>query len=355
MGAAGLALLVPAAIAAQVRASVAVGVGTVRSSGGSRFSSASLSPLLQVESPGLFLSAGGTVASLPQGAWSGQGRLTLWTATPVILSRWRVGVEGSGSGTTRTDDRWSAAAHGVLEVLWSAPRWGIGLGTGPSAGWIADQPSVTAWHSRARLWWRRGGLGAALLAEPTRFLGGWFTDLSGGLTLGSGPVTASAWVVGRLSDRYASRTAAGASFELDLLSNLAIEAGGGSYLPEPYEGLPGTRYLTAGLRWFTPKRAAPPVRSGAVGPLRPERRGDSVAVRFRMPGARSLAIAGDWNDWQPVPLRSAGRDLWEGVLSVPPGTHRFTLLVDGTEWVVPGGVAVRELDTGGRVGIMVVD
>lgn len=351
----GLALLFPAAVAAQVRASVAAGVGTVRSSGGSSFSSASLSPLLQVESPGLFFSAGGTLASLPRGAWSGQGRLDLWAATPSILSRWRMAVEGTGSGTTRTDDRWSAAAHGVFEVVWSAPSWGIGLGGGPSAGWIADQPSVTALHTRARLWWQGRAMGAAILAEPTRFLGAWFTDLSGGVTVSRGPVTASAWVLGRVSERYASRTAAGASVQVALLSTLAIEAGGGSYLPEPYEGLPGTRYLTAGLRWFTPRRAALPVRSGALAPLRPERCGDSVVVRFRMPGARALAIAGDWNDWEPVPLRSAGRDLWEGVLAVPRGIHRFTLLVNGIEWVVPGGVAVRELDTGGMVGLMVVE
>ncbi len=356
MAAAGLALLVPAAILAQVQASVGAGVGTVRSSGGTSFSSASLSPLVRVESSGFSFSAGGTLASLPRGVWSGQGRLNLWVATPPLVSRVRVAVEGTGSGTVRTDDLQSAAAHGVGEVLWAAPSWGVGFGAGPSAGWITGQPSVTAFHSRARFWGQWGTVRAALLAEPTHFLGAWFTDLSGGLTVRVGPATVSAWLFGRVSETYASRIAASAGLGLDLLPNLALEAGGGSYLPEPYEGLPGTRYMMAGLRWFTPRRGPPasvPQRSPPA--LRPERRGDSVAVRFLMPGARYVAIAGDWNDWQPAPLRSAGRDLWEGVLSVPAGTHRFTLLVNGTDWVVPGGVAVLPLERGGMVGVLVVE
>src|SRR5205814_1212771 len=74
-------------------------------------------------------------------------------------------------------------------------------------------------------------------------------------------------------------------------------------------------------------------------PLVPELRGDSLVVRFRMPDARSVAIAGEWNSWQPVRLRPVGDDVWEGALRLRRGLYHFNLQVDGSEWVVPNGVA----------------
>jgi len=93
-------------------------------------------------------------------------------------------------------------------------------------------------------------------------------------------------------------------------------------------------------------------RGGA--PLVAQRRGDSVVVRFRMDAARSVAIAGDWNAWQPAPLRALGADVWEAALVLPAGTYHFNLLVDGTDWVVPGGVAVVSDGMGGLVALLTV-
>src|SRR6266542_1683551 len=38
----------------------------------------------------------------------------------------------------------------------------------------------------------------------------------------------------------------------------------------------------------------------------------------------------------PRALQSLGGALWEGALALSPGTYHFNLLVDDTEWVVPG-------------------
>ncbi len=338
---------------AQAQGSVGLGVGTIRSSEGSSFSSASLSPAFRLESSNLFVAAGATLASLPRGVWSGQGRLNLWAATPALVARLSLGLDGAGAATLRTDGLRSAALHGLGEVLWAGPTWGLALGAGPSAGWITDQPSVTALHTRARFWWQQGRVTLTGSAEPTRFLGAWFTDLSAGVAVSRSPVVAAGWFFARRSESYGSKEAAAAMVQLFVFPNLALEAGGGSYLPDPYEGLPRTRYLTAGIRWFTARRA--PSRQAAPLPLRPEWRGDSVVVRFLMPGARSLAIAGSWNAWEPVPLASQGNDLWQGVLAVPEGRHRFILLVNGSEWVVPGGVEHVKDARGGLAAVLIVE
>jgi len=267
----------------------------------------------------------------------------------------RFGGEAIGAGTTRTDGGWTAAAHGVAELLWDGRGWGIGLGAGPSGGWIAAEPSVAALHTRARGWWKVGSANYAVAIEPTRFLDAWFTDASAGLTATTGPVITSLWAVGRISSTYGSKAGGGAFVQIFPISNLAVELGAGSYLPDPYQGLPRAGYVTAGIRLFAAPRGAvsPATRSPAWPPLIPERRGDSVVVRFRMEGATSVVLGGDWNGWQPRALESLG-GLWTGALLLPPGTYHFNLLVDGKEWVVPSGVAIVTDRLGGMVGVLLV-
>jgi len=246
-----------------------------------------------------------------------------------------------------------------VEALWSAPAWGLGLGGGPSWGWIRDQPpSVTALHLRGRAWWQRGTTTASLAVEPTRFFGAWFTDVTAGLTLSppDGKVVASVSVGGRISRAYGSKGMFGTFLQYFATPGLAFEGGGGVYLSDPYQGFPRVGYVAAGLRWFPRANHAIAVaaRAQTAPPLVPDRRGDSLFVRFRMPGARSVALAGEWNRWTPDPLRSLGGDLWEGAVTLPPGTYRFNLLVDGSSWVVPAGVATLSDGLGGLVALLVV-
>ena len=42
------------------------------------------------------------------------------------------------------------------------------------------------------------------------------------------------------------------------------------------------------------------------------------------------------------------------MLTLKPGLYHFNLLVDGTEWVVPNGVATVNDGLGGLVGVLVV-
>src|SRR6266496_5638365 len=101
------------------------------------------------------------------------------------------------------------------------------MGAGPSAGWIAGSPWVSAFRARARVWWHREGTDWSASLEPTRFLGAWFTDVGAGATWHRGTVTASAWAAARLSAAYGSKGAASGFLQVFVSPRTALEAGGG--------------------------------------------------------------------------------------------------------------------------------
>src|SRR5436853_4138506 len=155
---------------AQAQASLGVGVGTVRFPGGTSFSSATFAPTLEYGTEARYGSLAGSLASLPGGIWSLQGRADVWAATRPLRGRMRLGAEGIGAGTRRTDGGWTAAAHGIGEVLWWTSNSGMGVGAGPAGGWSQHAPSAAAFHARARAWWRAGpGTTWQLAFEPTHF------------------------------------------------------------------------------------------------------------------------------------------------------------------------------------------
>jgi len=343
--------------AAQVDGSFGVGAGTVRYPGGTSFGSAILSPSVRYTSGALVADLSTALASLPGSIWSTLGRLDCWGATPPFARGWRLGAEVILAGTTLTNVGETGAAHGVAELLWSGPAWGIGIGAGPSTGGISDEPPVTALHTRARLWWRpaegTGSPALQLSVEPTRFPDGWFTDASAGATVERGRAVVSLWTVARLSSTYASSAAGSASLQVFVSPRVSLEVGGGSSLSDPYQGLPRAGFITFAVRFHKSPRP-PPVAVPQWAPLVPEPRGDSLVVRFRMPGARTVAIAGNWNAWQPVQLRALGGDIWEGALGLRRGVYHFNLQVDGSDWVVPNGVATVPDGLGGMVAVLIV-
>ncbi len=353
----------PLRAAAQTQASLGGGVGTVRFAGGSSFSAATLSPAVQLLGSRLFAGASGSFSTLPKGAVATQGRAEFWASAPTGRGRLEVALGASLAGSDRSDGDWTLAGHGTIEALWPADRWGIALGAGPSFGDIERTEAVTALRLRLRAWWHPGGgiVQYTASAEPQRFLGGWFTDLTGGATLDRGRVAGSVWGTARVSGEYGSKGGASAFLQMFVSPRIAVEVGAGSYLADPYQGFPRAGYVSAAVRVHTAPRALqsgpqppPPTRPVPALPLVPQHRGDTLVVRFRMDGATSVAIAGDWTGWQPIPLRAVSEGIWEGTLDLPSGTYQFNLLVDGREWVVPGGVAVVSDGLGGLVALLAV-
>ena len=74
------------------------------------------------------------------------------------------------------------------------------------------------------------------------------------------------------------------------------------------------------------------------------------------PDAREVAVAGEFTDWQPMPMNAAGSGgYWEINLEVPAGEYRFVYIADGKKRFIDPTVPAREQDDfGGENGILVV-
>ena len=51
------------------------------------------------------------------------------------------------------------------------------------------------------------------------------------------------------------------------------------------------------------------------------------------PGAKSVAVVGDFNGWTPTPLSDPDGDgIWTARISLPPGRYEYAFIVDGHWW-----------------------
>jgi Glycogen recognition site of AMP-activated protein kinase len=73
-------------------------------------------------------------------------------------------------------------------------------------------------------------------------------------------------------------------------------------------------------------------RSSADSAIHPELR--SVEFVLRTAADSTVALVGDFNDWDPhaTPLRPASDSVWSVVVPLRPGRYRYTFVVDGTRW-----------------------
>jgi len=97
-------------------------------------------------------------------------------------------------------------------------------------------------------------------------------------------------------------------------------------------------------------------RSRTVRPPVPAAYVDGRAT-IRLPISASKAqpsIAGDFNEWKPVPMQRNGDD-WTYVIAVAPGVYNYAFVTAAGEWFVPESVAGRKSDgMGGHVAVLVV-
>ncbi|HEY3219150.1 MAG TPA: glycogen-binding domain-containing protein [Gemmatimonadales bacterium] len=344
-------------VSAQRQASLGVGAGVVRYAGGSSFSAFIVSPAAQRLSPFTYLGAAGSVSLLEGGVWASQARADVWAA----LTRRAGGVRPAINATLSTSTRSDGIAAGSGVALIEAVRNDVAVGVGFVTGVIEQEPGVGALRVRGRAWWQLGTSPAqlSLTTEATRFLGAWYSDVFGGLSYDGTRTVGSLWLSGRFSSTYGSTGAASASLQYFVTPSVAAEAAGGNYLRDPFQGLPRAGFVTGGVRVFASRRAmaaSQPASQKSTPVLQPliaqHRGGDTVVVRFHMPGAKSVAIAGTWNEWTPASLQGLGNDIWEAALRLPPGTYYFNLVVDGGEWVVPGGVATISDGMGGLLAVL---
>jgi hypothetical protein len=103
------------------------------------------------------------------------------------------------------------------------------------------------------------------------------------------------------------------------------------------------------------KRSAP---SGTVQQAAASSGDETVWTRFVYTSqeADSVAVAGDFSNWEPVPLsprRVNGQTVWTGLVPVPRGEHEYQFVIDGTKWVTdPLAPVQREDGFGARNAVL---
>jgi hypothetical protein len=112
-----------------------------------------------------------------------------------------------------------------------------------------------------------------------------------------------------------------------------------------------------------PTAEAPAVASPAA-PMLPAAAGTAALdeaprpVRFtlRAPGARQVAVVGDFNRWDPAATPLArGTGAWEVEVPLAPGRHAYAFVVDGSRWVLdPAAPSERDPDFGRPRSVTVV-
>ena len=81
-----------------------------------------------------------------------------------------------------------------------------------------------------------------------------------------------------------------------------------------------------------------------------------VYLEFVHPRARSVSIAGSFNDWRPTatPMIAMGRGWWVKGLVLPPGRYQYRLVVDGQSMPDPNAAEVVTNPNGGVNSVLVV-
>ncbi|NND83944.1 MAG: hypothetical protein HKN46_02225, partial [Acidimicrobiia bacterium] len=110
---------------------------------------------------------------------------------------------------------------------------------------------------------------------------------------------------------------------------LAVAAGLALLIALPRGGVPGPGGVVDGQGGVV-EGGVRPAGGGATGVEA------VVYVQFVLdaPGANSVAVAGDFSEWEPeYTLEDVDGDgVWTGRVPVRPGVHSYMFLIDGTEW-----------------------
>ena|SRR5882762_814182 len=81
-----------------------------------------------------------------------------------------------------------------------------------------------------------------------------------------------------------------------------------------------------------------------------------VSLEFIKPDAKTVCVAGSFNQWKPeaAPLSSKGNGRWVGDLAVKPGRYEYLFVVDGQWMPDPNAKETVQNPFGGRNSVLIV-
>lgn len=260
-----------------------------------------------------------------------------------------IGVRAGGSYSYLQGDFWSGLAAAGPMVGLAGRNWLLGVsGTAGAVRTIYEtsDPIITGSARLTRMLrhWNFDARVTGTWADEVRY-----TDFLLGASFNTQAFTAS--IVGgiRAGDLAEHPWIQGRT-EWRLAEGIALEAAVGNY-PEDITGFLGGFFVNAGLRIG---RQAPVVPTPPPSPLRVEYlSATEVRITVTVRDASAVAIAGEWNQWTPIPLSHISGNQWQVILPLATGVYHFSLIIDEA-WVVPEGVTALPDDFGGEVGLLVV-
>lgn len=208
-----------------------------------------------------------------------------------------------------------ATSRGALEVRLRAERTGP-FSVGADARWVRTE---------------EGGFPAVGL------------DFSGGTGPLRGWAAVERWVASDLEDFGWAAGVAYRTALADIWASYRKDTRHPLYWNSPRKGL--TVGLTRRLGKPRPARVVMPTVA---------RDGRTVIRLGRDDSPGQVYVAGEFNDWQPAPMRRAG-EFWELELGLEAGVYRYAFVDDEGRWFVPDTVPGRMDDgMGGHVAVLVV-
>jgi hypothetical protein len=186
-------------------------------------------------------------------------------------------------------------------------------------------------------------------ARVVRAGDGTYSFVGASLVYGGAPVQLWGHTGTWLSDALTERVTWGGGIAVALGVRAALWAGVRQDTTDPlYWNAPRRTWSVGVTRRLGQRR--PPVLAS-----HPSQAG-SVVIRVPVRDApgQTLAIAGDFSNWRPMPMLRLGRD-WVIRLQLAAGVYRYAFRSGTGEWFVPASVAGRRDDgMGGHVAVLVV-
>jgi len=240
---------------------------------------------------------------------------------------------GAGAGQTTFGDESRTILLAEAGVSWSNPSRAATITFTP----VAVGDSIRYADAQASAFWQRSRMDFSLVAGAR--IGDQLEAL-GGTARAWGNLSVSSW----------------------LTSRAAVVLSGGSYPIDPTQGFPGGRFISVSLRLTNPPRASRPVTQDSVQTLEVgadkfefERRGGMVNFRVLAPLARTVELAGDFTNWDPVQLAPTGDGWWVVSRELTAGKYQVNLRMNGGKWVIPPGLLGMLDEFGGSVGLLVIE
>lgn len=161
------------------------------------------------------------------------------------------------------------------------------------------------------------------------------------------------------------RAIAGADFEqrayfgsatLQLTDRVALVGGVGTQLADPVRGLPQADLVMASLRVSFGPQPLPVMQRSAIAEAVVsvgENGGGMLEVRVFAIDTLKVEVAGDFSNWQPLPLERDG-SYFVARAALPSGKYRVGVRTTDGPWRAPRNLARVRDDFGGESGLIVI-